>query len=1058
MDVAEELGFEPIVRHPEGLRGFRPVAACSRQLASVDVVLLILGNRRGEVPSPQEGGDGSHPWSWWEAQAAFEFGLPTAVLMAAPDGSLAGVEEDPLGRAVMRDFRGELGRLATLFDGDPGPGFRRCVQAALMAKAPASSSSLQASLGAFEVPFHRRRWPQPSLPKHPYPLLLPYTHPDLMSGRGQEIEEVQRLLAGPVPILGLHAPSGTGKSSFLDGGLVPALRAADRAVAVDRHPWEPGIVRRLLSGLIDEGEPARVDDADPSIFVDRLRLLRHQAGSPPILVVDQFEGVLQPGSRQVRGHLGRLLAASVQRFPGQAVAICRWLLAYRQEFHGEVFQWLTDVLRDARDQDTTWWGPLPHDLSSPDRFQAWALSPLGTPAPGTMDLASAATRVFQAAIEKPLTLVERRRELEEPVYPLRFVGDGALRLARAFGEARAANRKAPLVPELQVVLSHLLDTSLRSDGDGVQLVEVPEDPGQLIDRALEEHLRRSLDNAFPVGRKGLGVLGRTRALLALRQLADVHGQREEGKAVQALVRVIGPGGHEILESLSTPRTRVVLRELRGDDQVYVLSHDRLAEVIVQLVDGEGASEGFGVAPELLKLRRFIMLQRELFNVGEVEQSTEVPERTFKKIDLHRDALLWDEEERSWWEACQARRRRDRHHQGLYRGAAALLLIGLVFLISIPILRLFERQTLLDQVSSGDPDLAFVALASLSADPEEDDQALVDELGKRANPFDLLESGLAGIPHEAGRGGALLRTVELLLPRIREVSEDPVRLGTTIWALDFFARSEDPSSDPRLRERALALRDEILEPLRGRHPPPPRPGVSDPGWVHVPAGRFLMGGEPREIGDEGALVEWPRHEVSLSAFRLMTHEVTAEEYRRLVPQHRPTDAPEVPAVEVTWYEAYTYAAWLGGRLPTEAEWEYAARADCAFDFCGGDGNRVSAGEVAWWAGNSRDPESREPIAQPVGRLEPNPWGLYDMYGNVFEWVANWARPYSEADQVDPPGLPAPPAMGRFRAFRGGSALFGLEWISPARRQRFPATAYRQHVGFRVLLPHPSGVPN
>ncbi|MCP4592712.1 MAG: protein kinase, partial [bacterium] len=92
-----------------------------------------------------------------------------------------------------------------------------------------------------------RSWPSPELPAEPYPVLLPYTHPALLAGRDQEIAELRRLVRMPVPILGLCAPSGAGKSSLLVGGLVPALRASGATpVALVRHPHEPGIAGRLL--------------------------------------------------------------------------------------------------------------------------------------------------------------------------------------------------------------------------------------------------------------------------------------------------------------------------------------------------------------------------------------------------------------------------------------------------------------------------------------------------------------------------------------------------------------------------------------------------------------------------------------------------------------------------------------------------------------------------------------------------------------------------------------------------------------------------------------------
>ncbi len=85
-----------------------------------------------------------------------------------------------------------------------------------------------------------RRYPPPELPAVPYPLLLPYSHPDLMAGRDADLAGLRRTLTRPVTAVGLHAASGTGKSSLLTGALVPALRAEGRPVALVRHPAEAG--------------------------------------------------------------------------------------------------------------------------------------------------------------------------------------------------------------------------------------------------------------------------------------------------------------------------------------------------------------------------------------------------------------------------------------------------------------------------------------------------------------------------------------------------------------------------------------------------------------------------------------------------------------------------------------------------------------------------------------------------------------------------------------------------------------------------------------------------
>ena len=145
----------------------------------------------------------------------------------------------------------------------------------------------------------------------------------------------------------------------------------------------------------------------------------------------------------------------------------------------------------------------------------------------------------------------------------------------------------------------------------------------------------------------------------------------------------------------------------------------------------------------------------------------------------------------------------------------------------------------------------------------------------------------------------------------------------------------------------------------------------------------------------------------------------------------------PVERVSWDDAQEFINRLNGssprhRLPTEAEWEYACRAGTETEyFFGEDSDEL--GRYAWYSGNSNGK------THPVGQMESNPWGLYDMHGNVWEWVSDWYGSYENATVTDPSG----PATGSARVFRGGG------WGSAAEGLR---SAYRRSAspGNRIIL--------
>ncbi|MEN9353767.1 MAG: hypothetical protein RL318_1092, partial [Fibrobacterota bacterium] len=179
---------------------------------------------------------------------------------------------------------------------------------------------------------------------------------------------------------------------------------------------------------------------------------------------------------------------------------------------------------------------------------------------------------------------------------------------------------------------------------------------------------------------------------------------------------------------------------------------------------------------------------------------------------------------------------------------------------------------------------------------------------------------------------------------------------------------------------------------------PAPSATE-GMVKIPAGTFMMGTRSCGIfSGEGAPDQCPRHEVVLDSFWMDRTEVTQGAYRRVMgenPSKFNACGDDCPVDNVSWNEALEYCQKVGKRLPTEAQWEYAARAGTSGKWSwGADNGRI--GEHAWYNGNSAS------STHPVARKLPNAWGLHDMAGNVREWVNDFKGDYPSGPQSNPTG--------------------------------------------------------
>jgi len=226
-------------------------------------------------------------------------------------------------------------------------------------------------------------------------------------------------------------------------------------------------------------------------------------------------------------------------------------------------------------------------------------------------------------------------------------------------------------------------------------------------------------------------------------------------------------------------------------------------------------------------------------------------------------------------------------------------------------------------------------------------------------------------------------------------------------------------------------------------------------VLIPAGSFVMGSP--ESDSRAHPSEKPQHQVRITRpFYLGKHEVTQEQWEALV-GHNPSrfKGPKNPVEQVSWEDCQKFfeklEAKLGAsgakfRLPTDAEWEYACRAGSTSQYAFGD-EEASLGDYAWLTGNAGDKTS------PVGRKKPNPWGLYDMQGNVWEWCADWNTGdyYLDCPIEDPTG----PTSGSSRVLRGGSWFTDASYSRSAYHAGRPPTYRDSSFGFRVVCVRSAG---
>ena len=262
------------------------------------------------------------------------------------------------------------------------------------------------------------------------------------------------------------------------------------------------------------------------------------------------------------------------------------------------------------------------------------------------------------------------------------------------------------------------------------------------------------------------------------------------------------------------------------------------------------------------------------------------------------------------------------------------------------------------------------------------------------------------------------------------------------------------------------------------------------FVQIKGGTFIMGSPAKEVGreDEDGYSDEVQHKVTISSFKISKYQVTQKEYKDIM-GNNPSEfiGDNLPVEAVSWYDVIEYCnkrsikekltpaytivknkkdpnnkndddnvKWIvtwnknanGYRLPTEAEWEYACRAGTTTPFS--TGNNITTAQANYngnypYNNNAKGVDRGQ--TTPVGTFKPNPWGLYDMHGNVCEWCWDCYGAYSKADQINPDGA----VSGSIRVIRGGSWDYGASYVRSASRGVNNPGYRLSNFGLRIVCP-------
>lgn len=346
----------------------------------------------------------------------------------------------------------------------------------------------------------------------------------------------------------------------------------------------------------------------------------------------------------------------------------------------------------------------------------------------------------------------------------------------------------------------------------------------------------------------------------------------------------------------------------------------------------------------------------------------------------------------------------------------------------------KKESLLNGLWQRNPALALLCVTEKEDSPEQKIAELLQAVDKRerVRMIQDLESSLAYLPKDSGLRMAL-ETMQILFKHEKNCE--------VLWWGAQFLEKIDPADSKRILWEKF---DKEAEKRRQKFMNDPRYKLE---FVELAGGEFLMGTDASKFRREK-----PAHKVRVSPFCIGKFPVTNllfQEFIRAIGDFQDdallSGKETHPAGGVEWYQAAVFCRWLGCRLPTEAEWEFACRAGTNTEYFFGDDPK-DLDKYAWYLDNANEE------THPVGEKNPNPWGLFDIIGNVVEWCADWYdRNFYEVCKQQGVVVNPIATKGERRIVRGGGFYdYPIGLRSSARYAVYPDIEADHDIGFRLVI--------